>query len=126
MFIINETPNVLHKIDNINTVEICIKVIAGPDRLYGRNGNSLVTHLELVSNTGKRFTSNDLRLMSLRRNELGEFEDLCRRRISLLASLVYPEVPVAKVALRLGVRFIDPETDEIRNTFFLSRSLPID
>jgi hypothetical protein len=116
----------LYKIDSINTIEIHVQVMAGPDKMYNYDGDYLVAHLEVVSKTGERLLAKDLDLISLDRNELHKLEDLCRKRLKLLATYVYPNVSVNQITLRPGVRFIDPETKEVHVTFFLNRKLPAD
>lgn len=116
----------LHKLDTICTVEIFVQPIAGPDILYERRGRVSIIHLEIVSSLGKRFTSADMRRMCLSRHEVSEIEELCKRRSNLLASIFFPDTPANKVVLRPGVRFIDPETNELHVTFFLVKPLPDD
>jgi hypothetical protein len=119
----SHTPELL-KLDNINTTAVYVTVLAGPDVLYEREGRTSVIHLEVVSVTGDRFTSNDLRTMCLSRREIGELEGLCQRRLRLLACTYLPSAPPDEVSFRPGVRFIDPESDEVHITFFLAYPLP--
>lgn len=114
----------LLKLDNINTTAVYVTAIAGPDILYEREGRTAVIHLEVVSVTGERFATKDLRKMGLSRSELSELEELCRRRVRLLAYTYFPDTPTEEVNFRPGVRFIDPESDEVHITFFLAYLLP--
>lgn len=114
----------LLQIDTVCTTEVCLRTIAGPDILPGRNGRMSVIHLEVVSREGKYFTTADLKHLCLSRHETHELEDLCVRRFMKIANFYFPNNPPADIKLSPGVRFIDPESNAIRITFFLTRKEP--
>ncbi len=117
--------DVPQKIDTINKTEVCARVIAGPDVQFGRRGKVSVLHMEVVAASGNYFTLEDLKKMSLRRDEIYQFEELCRRRRGHIGALYFPRVSADDIDIRPGVHFIDPEKG-VRVTFFLTKLLPYD
>ncbi len=113
------------KLGTINNIAVYTKVIAGPDTQFGRRGKVSVLHLDVVAASGNNFTLEDLKKMSLRRDEVYELENLYRRRHQQLGAQYFPSAPADDIDIRPGVIFIDPEKG-VRVTFFLTKLLPYD